>query len=386
MKKILFFMPDNPVKKNAGNKIRALSFLNYFKSRGFQVHFVSEYYWGEWNNQDITDFEQSGLADKTFILPRKASKKNLLYYFFCYKLPNFFYQKKYGIFAINFPELVTYRLQKAFNKILKNNQYDYVFINYASWASLIENNKHIANAQTVLDTHDFLTAQNQYKFDIGASFKEEIRRLSLFSKVLAISIEEQYLFSQFCWNEICLAPMMIGAPAPNPTPVADRKFDLIYIASRNPHNIEAANWFISKVYPLLPQSLNICIIGQITTYIKGNHPNITLIPFAEDLRTYYHQSKIAICPMLSGTGTKIKVIEALSYHLPIVCNTRGIDGLINKTNNGCLVSDQPEEFSRHIINLLQQTNTYEKQSLFAKEAFESGYEQEFCYHKLDKLF
>lgn len=379
-------MPDNPIKKNAGNKIRALSFLNYFKSRGFQVHFVSEYYWGEWNNLDITEFEKSRLADQTFVLPRKASKKNLLYYFFCYKLPNFFYQKKLGILTLNFPELVTYRLKKAFNKILENNQYDYIFINYASWASLIENNKHIANAQTVLDTHDFLTAQNQHKFDIGASFKEEIRRLSLFNKVLAISIEEQYLFSQFCKNEVIMAPMMIEAPSESSIPVPYRKFDLIYIASKNPHNIEAANWFISQVYPLLPQSLSICIIGQITTSIKGNHQNITLVPFAEDLTTYYHQAKIAICPMLSGTGTKIKVIEALSYQLPVVCNTRGIDGLINKTNNGCLVSDQPEEFSRHIINLLQQPDIYQEQSLFAKDAFKSGYEQECCYHKLDQLF
>jgi len=379
-------MPDNPLKKNAGNKIRALSFLRYFKSRGYQVDFVSEYYWGEWNNQDIIDFENSGLAHNTWVLPRKASKKNLLYYFFCYKLPNFFYQNRWGILPVNFPELVTYRLQKAFNKIIKNNHYDYVFLNYASWASLIENNKHITNAQTILDTHDFLTAQNQDKFDIGASFKEEIRRLSLFNKVLAISVEEQYLFSQFCKNEVIMAPMMIEAPSPSSIPVADRKFDLIYIASKNPHNIEAANWFISKVYPLLPQSLSICIIGQITASIKRNHPNITLIPFAEELTTYYHQTKVAICPMLSGTGTKIKVIEALSYHLPVVCNTRGVDGLINKNNNGCLVSDEPEEFSRHITSLLQQREIYQEQTLFAKEAFESGYDQKSCYYKLDQLF
>jgi len=379
-------MPDNPLKKNAGNKIRALSFLNYFKSRGYRVHFVSEYYWGEWNKQDITDFEQSGLAEQTFVLPRKASKKNLLYYFFCYKLPNFFYQKKHGIFPFNFPELVTLRLQRAFNNILKNNRYDYIFINYASWSSLIDNNKYLANAQTILDTHDFLTAQNQHKFDIGVSFKEEIKRLSLFSKVLAISIEEQYLFSQFCKNEVILAPMMIKAPSTNFTPVADRKFDLIYIASKNPHNIEAANWFISQVYPLLPQSVSICIIGQISKSIKNNHPNITLVPFAEDLTPYYHQSKIAICPMLSGTGTKIKVIEALSYHLPVVCNTRAVDGLVNKSNNGCLVGDQPEKFTIHILNLLQNPEIYRKQAFFAQQAFNESYEENSCFKNLDQLF
>lgn len=379
-------MPDNPLKKNAGNKIRALSFLDYFKSRGFQTHFVSEYYWGEWNETDIREFENSGLTSQTWVLPRKAPKKNLLYYFFCYKLPNFFYQKKWGLFQLNFPELVSIRLKRAFNKILRQNQYDYIFINYASWSSLIENNPNLGKATTLLDTHDFLTAQHQEKYPVGASFQEEIRRLSLFDKVLAISVEEQYLFSQFCKTEIALAPMMIKKPEASPVPVAERKFDLIYVASKNPHNIEAANWFMTQVYPLLPKTINICIIGQVTAFIKGNYNNITLIPFAAELDTCYHQAKIAICPMLSGTGTKIKVIEALSHHLPVVCNTRGVDGLINKTNNGCLVSDNPKEFSRHIITLLEQPEIYRQQAAYAKQAFESDYEQEACYQKLDQLF
>lgn len=379
-------MPDNPLNKNAGNKIRALSFLNYFKSRGYQVDFVSEYYWGEWTQEDIVQFDQSDLSEHTFILPRKASKKNLLYYFLCYKLPNFFFKLKYGIIPVNFPNLVTIRLQKAFNKILKSNKYDYIFINYASWSSLIENNKHIGKAQTILDTHDFLTAQHQHKFDIGASFKEEIRRLSLFDKTLAISIEEQYLFSQFCKNEVKLAPMMIPRQTLSEVPIDERKFDLIYIASKNPHNIEAARWFMQQVYPLLPQTLSICMIGQVTDSIPTNHSNITLVPFAQDLTNYYHQAKIAICPMLSGTGTKIKVVEALSYHLPVVCNLRGVDGLINKTNNGCLTSDDPKEFCHHILTLLTNPDLYTEQVTFAKSAFEASYEEQACYRKLDQLF
>lgn len=65
MKKVLFFMPDNPLKKNAGNRTRALSMLSYFKSRNFEIDFVSEYYTGRWDETDIKAFEQSGLADNT---------------------------------------------------------------------------------------------------------------------------------------------------------------------------------------------------------------------------------------------------------------------------------------------------------------------------------
>ena len=57
--------------------------------------------------------------------------------------------------------------------------------------------------------------------------------------------------------------------------------------------------------------------------------------------------------MLSGTGIKIKVIEALSYGIPVVTNRRGVDGLVNKKENGCLVSDDPKIFAEEITRLLK---------------------------------
>jgi glycosyltransferase involved in cell wall biosynthesis len=385
MKKVLFFMPDNPLKKNAGNRTRALSMLSYFKSRNFEIDFVSEYFTGKWNETDIKAFEQAGLADNTYVIKKKPSKKNILYYLLFYKLPNFFYQNRAWFFPLQFPELVTLRFKRAFKKILKNNDYDYIFINYASWATLVEDNSFTKKSIKVIDTHDFITAQLQKKVNIGQSFKEEIRRISLFDIALAISVEEQYIFSQFCKNKVVLAPMMLDKPQ-NLHDINEKSFDLIYVASDNVHNQKAAKWFFKDVYPLLPSSVQICVIGQINEHLSIKAPNIVSVNFAEDLSIYYQNAKVALCPMLTGTGTKIKVVEALSYGLPIVCNTRGIDGLINKTDNGCLVSDDPVEFGNNIMKLLTDESEYKKQAKNAFAAFSINYEKEYCYKNLDKLF
>ena len=379
-------MPDNPLKKNAGNKIRALSLLEYFKSRAFHVHFVSEYHWGEWNPEEIATFQTSGLAQQVTVLHRKPSKKNILSYFFYFKIPQFFYNKKWGFLPLHFPDLVTFKLKKAFRAVLKRDEYDFVLINYASWASLIESNRFVGKATTILDTHDLLTAQNPgYKY-FGASFQEEIRRLSLFQHIFAISIEEQYIFEQFLNRKVSLVPMMIAKPEKRFIPIPDRTIDILYVASNNPHNIEAARWFMHEVYPLLDKSYHICIVGQITDSIDPGHPNITCIPFAEDLDSYYQNSKITICPMRSGTGTKIKVVESLAHEVPVVCNKRGIDGLINKLNNGCLIGDDPEQFKNNIYALLTDTELYKQQALYAKVMYEAIYELESCRTKLDQLF
>ena len=386
MKRMLFFIPDNPLKKNSGNKVRALELLLYFKSRGFLVDFVSEQSWGEWTPDDVEEFKSSGLATSSNIFNRKGSKKNLLTYFLFHKLPNFLNQVFSGRIIENFPDLVTIRLKSKFNALLKANVYDYIFINYASWSSLIEDNKHLGKAVTILDTHDFLTAQNQDKYDIGDSFKEEIRRISLFDRAFAISIEEQYIFSQFSKTPISLIPMMLKSPSIDDIAFDNKLYDIIYVASNNPHNVKAFDWFLKEVYPLLPLNLSICVIGQITSTFNDSYSNITKISFANNLDSLYQEARIAICPMLSGTGVKIKVVEALSYGLPVVCNTRGVDGLVNKIDNGCLVSDDPKGFATHIHVLLNDPDVYNNQSDFGKQTFLSNYEISSCYNKLDKFF
>lgn len=108
--------------------------------------------------------------------------------------------------------------------------------------------------------------------------------------------------------------------------------------------------------------------------------------FVEDLNSVYQQSKIAICPMLSGTGVKIKVIEALSFGLPVVCNERGVDGLLNKTNNGCLVSNDPDEFANYIKKLLTDEDFYTKISTEATSFFNSYHSLDANYKLLDTVF
>ena len=124
------------------------------------------------------------------------------------------------------------------------------------------------------------------------------------------------------------------------------------MGSNNPHNTNAAKWFFDKVYPLLPDTIKITVVGRVCSAVPEKE-NIEKIEYAENLSEYYKKSKITICPMLSGTGLKIKVVESLSYGIPIVCNTRGVDGLLNKLNNGCIVTNDPNEFSNAIQKLFK---------------------------------
>ncbi|KAF2515520.1 glycosyltransferase [Flavobacterium zhairuonense] len=375
--KVLYFYPENPLLKTQGNNARALALLEYFKNKNIEVDFVgvaTEIF----TEKEINKLKEEKLISNGHLLPIFIRKKNKLKYFFYKSLPN---KITRNISLFDRTRIGHY---EAFNAVLKANDYDIVLISYIYWSKLVKNSPNIKNAKLMIDTHDFLTSQfqKQKKFQLGRFFQKEIEILNRFDKILVISQEEKYLFSQFIDKEIALATHALPSKMNSKI---DLKYDLIYVASDNDHNINGANWFFNNVYPLLSKSVKIAVIGKINKQI-GEFSNVEKISFVEDLNTVYAQSKIAICPMLSGTGIKIKVIEALSFGIPVVCNERGLDGLLNKSNNGCLVSNDPKEFAAYIDKLLNDENFYNTISAEATAFFNNHHSLEANYYALDKAF
>ncbi|MEC5143616.1 glycosyltransferase [Chitinophaga sp. 212800010-3] len=385
MKRILYTFPLNPIEKFSGSQTRAITLLHYFRERGMKVDFFSlQDIWTKTTPEGIAAFEQSGLVENAWFIPRKPTKKNPIAYFIGYKLRHLLFRKKMGAVKGAIPDLITLHVRERFNEILDAHSYDYIIVSYASWAYLIKDNPKIGKAVTIADTHDLLTSQHQHdrQFNLANSLEDEIRRLSLFDQVWTCSPEEQYFFHQFMNNDVRYIATMAEPPATPNTGVA-KEFDLIYVGSHNPHNLTASKWFFEKVYPLLPADYKFCVIGKIASHIPQGLKNVTLIPFAEDLGEYYYKSKVALCPMLSGTGVKVKVLEAMSYGLPIVCNSHGQDGLPDKSDNGCLVTENPVEFAGFIKKLLSEPDFYQQQCTLSKASFLKNFSAPVIYKKLD---
>lgn len=382
--KVLFFFPKSIAQSNAGSKTRALYLLRYFKSKSFEVDYVGLSVDESLDKKTVEFLKSNQLAANVFLLKRKPHKTNILSYLFKYKIQNLIYNLLKWPSQTAIAPFLTIYLKNAFERILKDNQYNYIIVSYADCADLISNKKLTSPAKTILDTHDFLTAQfkSRRNFKLGVTFQDEIERLNLFDEVWAISVEEQYVFKQFSKAPVRLVSMMMDAPQ---VVTEDKKYDLIYVAGDNPHNIRAIQWFFKQVYPLLSSGLKFCIIGDIVNYIP-NVEGISKIPVTDCLDMYYRQAKVAICPMLSGTGIKVKVVEALAYGMPVVCSLHGIDGLANKINNGCLVSDKPIDFAKNINVLLSDAEVYRQHSLWAKEYFLKCHETSVSFKMLDEAF
>jgi glycosyltransferase involved in cell wall biosynthesis len=372
-KKVLYFMPDNPMSGKAGNTTRLNYMLSYFnENEALDVTFVSLRDWGMWKKEEEILFHEKFPNIQLHLLDKKY-KKSFLKYLFLYKIPYLF--KKNSI------DTTSYILRKEFSEIIKKSAFDFALISYATWGRLV--NEVSDSTYTIIDTHDFITAQSRHKRTIGKLFQDEISILKQYDNIWTYSVEEEYIFDQFTDKKVTLMP--VSFPDHFIDVKKEFKYDILYVASDNPHNIKGIQWFLKEVLPLL-NNVKIHIIGKIGKAIAEDYPNVIKYGMVDDLQEFYNHAKIAICPMLSGTGVKIKVLEALSYGLPVVTNRRGVDGLINKKNNGCLVSQDPVEFSKAIHQLMNDEVFYEnvkKQGIcYFKENHNSKIEKEI----LDSIF
>lgn len=373
MKTVLYFFPLNLMKNNTGSIRRAWGLLESFKSAGCVVDYAYSFdLWGGPMEKEETEaIKRTGLVREVYELRKKPAGSNGFKYTVQYRIRRLL---KDIAFRRSIPDFVTAYNQHIFNTILEKNTYDYIVISYAYWFRLIKNNPYTKQAKLIIDTHDFLTAQElgKSRFSVGKGFADEMQRLNYFDQVWAISAEEQYLFQQFTNKKVGLIPFCTDDHTEAATVPL---YDVVYVAGDNVHNVKAAEWFFKSVYPLLPQTIRYCVIGAIHTHVPIG-PNIYKVPYAPDLGEYYSRTKVAICPMLSGTGVKIKVIEALSYGLPVVCSARGIDGLVNKTDNGCVVAESAEDFAEAIRKLLNNTNHYLQVKEQGKHFFRENHSQE----------
>lgn len=364
-KKILYFFPENPFSNRAGNVTRAKTTLAILKKIGCQIDLagVEDIYKEKGDN---TDFDKN-MVENLFLLSRRPQKKIKSLEYWKYKFSKQTSKKKSN------PILTSY-IKESFKKIFELKKYDYVIINYEFWSGLIDN-KLSNNPIKIVDTHDWITLNEFYKnpsLKIGKRFEEEISNLSKFDKVITISSDENFVFKGFLGNKVINIPPSFTTQFSNDS---TKKYDLIFVGSDNIFNIKSLNWFFENVYPLLPENLNIIIIGRVCCHIE-KIKKIEYLEFVENLDEYYVQSRIAICPMLEGTGIKIKVIEALSYALPVVGTERAIDGFQSKSANGCLVNDAPEIFKDNIMALLHNESYYKSIKSQGKEYFDDNFSEE----------
>ena len=116
-------------------------------------------------------------------------------------------------------------------------------------------------------------------------------------------------------------------------------------------------WFYETIWP----KLKIAIEGITLTIIGRNghdnayallkiDPQINFIGEVKDVTAYYQKNSIAIVPLLEGSGTRIKILEAMSFGLPVISTSIGAEGIDYIENKHVFIANDSIAFQEVIID------------------------------------
>jgi len=146
--------------------------------------------------------------------------------------------------------------------------------------------------------------------------------------------------------------------APNPD-VSPKPNTICYIGGMDwMPNIEAMQWFVRDVMPLLREKL-----PAVEFHLAGKRMSPELLEYRQQQKVFTHPDvpsapvfmqshEILIVPLLSGGGMRLKIVEAMALGMPIVSTRIGAEGIAVRDGESILFAEIPEEFVEKIGMLL----------------------------------
>lgn len=123
-------------------------------------------------------------------------------------------------------------------------------------------------------------------------------------------------------------------------------------------NVEGAIWFVREVYPivrLLRPQTTVHIAGRSTPQsIKAlaNGESIFVHGEVLDAASFRRQHALSVVPLHSGSGIRIKILEALAQSCAVVTTTVGCEGIAVEHDCHVLIADDAEAFAHACVKVL----------------------------------
>jgi GT2 family glycosyltransferase len=148
---------------------------------------------------------------------------------------------------------------------------------------------------------------------------------------------------------------------------------MLFLGSfRHLPNQEAIDWLLRHVLPRVqerrPQA-RLIVIGSDPPprhFLPASATNVELVGFVPDVREPLARYALFLCPIRSGSGVRVKLLEAFAAGIPAVSTRLGAEGLTTADGEICALADDPGEFANRIVDLLESPHKREEMAIRAR--------------------
>jgi sugar transferase (PEP-CTERM/EpsH1 system associated) len=157
-------------------------------------------------------------------------------------------------------------------------------------------------------------------------------------------------------------------------------------------NIDAVTWFCQAILPLIKKEVfhvHFYVVGKSPppeVRRLGDNPAVTVTGYVEDIRPYIAQSLIYVVPMRMGSGTKLKVLEAMAIGTPVIATSAGAEGIEVTPGEDILIADEPAAFAQQVIDLLNNAPLRQHLAQRGRQLVEARYDWTNIVPRLEQVY
>ena len=242
------------------------------------------------------------------------------------------------------------------------------------------------------------TANSLYKFAYWTqqlAFQRYERVLSpKFDAVTCTSDIDAAVFQQHCTeNAIEIIPNGVDITHYRPDFTTEAPAHLIYIGSMDWYpNEDAVAFFADEVFPRIQEK-----VPDVAFSIVGGNPSARVQKLAErdgiivtgrvpEIKPYFAKATVFVVPLRIGSGTRLKILEALAMGKAIVSTTVGAEGLNLKDGAEIFIADEPTAFADAVTRLLTDVQLRRRIGENGRSRVEQDYDWRSIGEKLHALY
>ena len=200
--------------------------------------------------------------------------------------------------------------------------------------------------------------------------KEKLLALCPSAKVHVVpnGVDTEY----FSPSEIAAAHSSVESGASNQ--------NLLFVGSMDYHaNIDAVTLFVHRIWPEISKrhpELKFVIVGrnppQEVRQLESERVRVT--GTVEDVRPFYASALAVVVPLRIGSGTRLKILEAMAAGVPVVASQLGAEGIGAKHDVHVLLADTDAEITAAIDQVVSSPQTRYRLVLASRQLVATRYD------------
>jgi glycosyltransferase involved in cell wall biosynthesis len=123
-------------------------------------------------------------------------------------------------------------------------------------------------------------------------------------------------------------------------------------------NVDAMRYFCREILPVIRQKM-----AGVTLVIAGDKPvpevlrlgrdkAITVTGYVADIRPFLAEASVFIAPLRMGSGTRLKILNAMAMGIPVVSTSIGMEGIAAQDGMNISIADKPGDFADSVLRIL----------------------------------